>query len=242
MLNSTAIYQLRPSRGDEEASFKQFIFLCEQAERARDALESFDPGTCPSEPDGSIPSSDGKRYCAEFDKFYAAREEHSRAANAAKNILLSDVSRLDCEIAVQTDAFSGCQSLKEIQRGPIPLKDESRPEALRSYAVFEGMLWRSDRELEPSDWATLIENEARRERAVLTALKAPRTSSERISISIETRDEVWRRDLGRCTRCGGREHLEFDHIVPIAMGGSNTSRNIELLCESCNRRKGATLG
>jgi 5-methylcytosine-specific restriction endonuclease McrA len=43
-------------------------------------------------------------------------------------------------------------------------------------------------------------------------------------------------------RCGSRERLEYDHIVPLAMGGGNSERNIELLCELCNRRKGGTLG
>lgn len=51
------------------------------------------------------------------------------------------------------------------------------------------------------------------------------------------RREVWRRDEGRCVDCGSRERLEFDHIVPVSKGGSNTARNIELRCESCNRRK-----
>jgi hypothetical protein len=53
---------------------------------------------------------------------------------------------------------------------------------------------------------------------------------------------VWRRDLGRCVECGNREHLEFDHIIPVAEGGSNTERNVQLLCESCNRRKGKIIG
>jgi hypothetical protein len=51
------------------------------------------------------------------------------------------------------------------------------------------------------------------------------------------RIEVWRRDGGRCSRCESRENLEYDHIVPLAKGGSNTARNIELLCEKCNRSK-----
>ncbi len=51
------------------------------------------------------------------------------------------------------------------------------------------------------------------------------------------RIQVWRRDDGKCARCGSRENLEYDHIVPISKGGSNTTRNIELLCEKCNRSK-----
>lgn len=48
---------------------------------------------------------------------------------------------------------------------------------------------------------------------------------------------VWRRDQGRCVRCGSRENLEYDHIIPVSKGGSNTARNIELLCQQCNRKK-----
>ncbi len=53
----------------------------------------------------------------------------------------------------------------------------------------------------------------------------------------KVRIEVWRRDDGKCTQCGSRKNLEYDHIVPISKGGSNTARNIELLCEACNRKK-----
>lgn len=59
----------------------------------------------------------------------------------------------------------------------------------------------------------------------------------RIAIPSEVRREVWRRDLGQCAKCGSRVNLEYDHIVPVSKGGSNTTRNVELLCESCNRSK-----
>jgi hypothetical protein len=61
---------------------------------------------------------------------------------------------------------------------------------------------------------------------------------ERTQIPEEVRIAVWRRDQGKCVRCGSRENLEYDHIVPVSKGGSNTVRNVELLCESCNRQKG----
>ena len=49
--------------------------------------------------------------------------------------------------------------------------------------------------------------------------------------------EVWRRDFGKCIECGSKEKLEYDHIIPFSKGGSNTVRNIQLLCENCNRKK-----
>jgi hypothetical protein len=59
----------------------------------------------------------------------------------------------------------------------------------------------------------------------------------RAAIPSEVRREVWRRDGGACVKCGSRRNLEYDHIVPVSKGGSNTARNIELLCETCNRAK-----
>ena len=65
--------------------------------------------------------------------------------------------------------------------------------------------------------------------------RAPQVS--RIRIEADTRLFVWQRDGGRCCECGSTKDLQFDHIVPVAKGGSNTAQNVELLCADCNRRK-----
>jgi hypothetical protein len=54
--------------------------------------------------------------------------------------------------------------------------------------------------------------------------------------------EVWRRDQGKCIECGSKEKLEYDHIIPVSKGGSNTARNVQLLCENCNRTKSSKIG
>ena len=61
-------------------------------------------------------------------------------------------------------------------------------------------------------------------------------------ISQEVKNRVWRRDQGKCTQCGSNEKIEFDHIIPHSEGGSNTYRNIQILCQECNRKKSDNIG
>lgn len=68
-----------------------------------------------------------------------------------------------------------------------------------------------------------------------------KSSSARQPIPDDVKLFVWQRDGGRCVKCGSQQNLEFDHIIPISKGGSNTARNLQLLCEKCNRSKGANL-
>lgn len=66
--------------------------------------------------------------------------------------------------------------------------------------------------------------------------KPPAPRREAIPRAVQR--EVWQRDAGKCVECGTREKLCFDHIVPFSRGGSNTVRNVQLLCEHCNSSKG----
>lgn len=66
-------------------------------------------------------------------------------------------------------------------------------------------------------------------------------TKKREAITQNVKDKVWKRDNGICVECGSNEKLEFDHIIPFSKGGSSTYRNIQLLCESCNRKKRAKI-
>jgi hypothetical protein len=76
---------------------------------------------------------------------------------------------------------------------------------------------------------------------LLTKLKTKQQTPSRSPIPEAVRHAVWRRDEGRCVQCGSQESLEFDHVIPVSRGGANTERNLQLLCERCNREKSATI-
>lgn len=49
---------------------------------------------------------------------------------------------------------------------------------------------------------------------------------------------VWKRDKGRCRKCGSRDNLHFDHLLPYSLGGTSLlEENIQLLCARHNLEK-----
>jgi len=62
------------------------------------------------------------------------------------------------------------------------------------------------------------------------------------SIQKDVMNLVRKRDSGKCVECGSYEKIEFNHIVPLSNGGTNTYRNVQLLCEECNRKKNNQVG
>jgi hypothetical protein len=53
----------------------------------------------------------------------------------------------------------------------------------------------------------------------------------------DVRQRVWQKYAGRCADCSATDYLEFDHIIPVAKGGSNSDSNVQLLCRRCNQKK-----
>ncbi len=54
--------------------------------------------------------------------------------------------------------------------------------------------------------------------------------------------EVWHRDGGKCVMCGATDELQFDHIVPVSLGGTSlVAENVQLLCARHNLEKRARI-
>jgi 5-methylcytosine-specific restriction endonuclease McrA len=71
-----------------------------------------------------------------------------------------------------------------------------------------------------------------------SAVAAPRPNSRYIPLA--TQREVWRRANSCCENCGGNYAPQIEHIIPIAVGGSNEPDNLKLLCRNCNLRNAIT--
>jgi 5-methylcytosine-specific restriction endonuclease McrA len=117
----------------------------------------------------------------------------------------------------------------------------------RCYWWFEDAFYWEDQNLAPEDVVALIRDRQRRQRRQLErARTAMALDSEvvqrRQPISREVRLAVFERDGGRCVECGLNFDLQYDHIIPVALGGSTTVDNLQILCAPCNQRKGTSLG
>ncbi|HZZ85628.1 MAG TPA: HNH endonuclease [Anaeromyxobacteraceae bacterium] len=90
----------------------------------------------------------------------------------------------------------------------------------------------------PTGTAVALANEGSAANRPASGHPSPRS---RPTIPAALRREVWARDRGRCTwrgedghRCESRWQLEFDHVVPVALGGPTDAANLRLACRAHN--------
>ena len=118
----------------------------------------------------------------------------------------------------------------------------------RRYWWCRDRFWWEDDDLGPEDvFALVYEREVRRRRrlerahAVVSTRSLPEAASRREAVPRELRRAVFERDGGCCVECGARFDLQYDHVIPLALGGASTLGNLQILCAVCNGRKGAAL-
>lgn len=137
--------------------------------------------------------------------------------------------------------------MQEQNNKPVVVMKDS--DTRRKWWIYKNEFYVEDEEYSVDDILVLIldlieekNKKVRRARARLSQLSTEDDEiNSRPPISDDVKLFVWQRDKGKCVKCGSQRNLEFDHIIPFSLGGSSTARNIQLLCERCNRSKGANL-
>jgi hypothetical protein len=79
-----------------------------------------------------------------------------------------------------------------------------------------------------------------RAQAMVASGTAPKHNARGL-IPDDVKQLVFMRDGGKCRTCGSGNELQFDHVIPVALGGGDSPDNLQVLCGPCNRSKGAGL-
>ncbi|HEX9772724.1 MAG TPA: HNH endonuclease signature motif containing protein, partial [Steroidobacteraceae bacterium] len=89
----------------------------------------------------------------------------------------------------------------------------------------------------------LIEKVHKRKNGKVDKPRKAKPSNDPRHVPSAVKREVVRRDGDRCafvapdgTRCSCTSWLEFDHVIPVARGGTSTVDNVRQLCQLCRAR------
>jgi hypothetical protein len=121
-----------------------------------------------------------------------------------------------------------------------------RAEARRTLWWFRDRFYWDDDGHSAEDVKALVLQRARRDER---RLKSAHTlmqgetngTTSRAPIPSELARSVFERDGHKCLECGSSEDLQFDHIIPVALGGGTSPENLQILCGDCNRSKSDAL-
>ena len=123
---------------------------------------------------------------------------------------------------------------------------------------YEAVPWLDDLEEDfGAGWAMYVNVPQPMDAAVQSGTEVPykpQTTRRRKGVSfhaktpqipIEIRQRIYEAQRGRCAGCGGRYRdvrcLQIDHVEALGNNGKNEPLNWQLLCPTCNQRKGKRL-
>lgn len=85
-------------------------------------------------------------------------------------------------------------------------------------------------------WVWLIVTTLRMHRFKLYKKKLPTVTNYR-----KVFNELKNKYGAKCKLCNAVENLTIDHIMPRSKGGTDEFGNLQILCKTCNSRKGAKI-
>lgn len=177
--------------------------------------------------------------------YFPARDDGGDEGRVARLSLYGHRGRLATFEIGKWQGEAAEDLMRDAEKEPIPAGEAEG----KLWWLYKQVLYSTgEDDLLPGDVKALIEEQENKKKLKIARAKTVAAMADNLdrkgkreSIPKEVKVAVWQRDQGICVQCGSRENLEFDHIVPVARGGSNTERNIQLLCADCNREKGASL-
>lgn len=192
---------------------------------------------------------------------FEGRAENALAPEWSVVVLLGQGSAAR-EIRLDVPQFIGVDQYGESHKQPLCLADirgatsnASATDRSRVW-LFRDAFYVADRVPQPSEIEEVIlrvkalhyqhEDSLRKLREQVSNYEATEGQVDgTVPIRRRIRDDVrllvWARDKGSCVKCASTMELQFDHIIPLARGGSDEAANIQLLCRTCNLAKGDRL-
>lgn len=167
---------------------------------------------------------------AEASKFF--RDEGIVTKNEKKEILSSIENQTKKECEKTLALFSNKEAVKKMC---ITVEEDT----FKLFCELKGIL--AHRNFNDNQLMKHVFHVAREvienKRFGLNSKATPPAESTLRYIPASVKKEVYKRDLGKCQKCGGMYKIEFDHLLPHALGGKTSVENLRLLCFSCNQRK-----
>lgn len=121
-----------------------------------------------------------------------------------------------------------------------------RPELVKAYEKIFSGVWSLKGCFDLIDYKQIHDGKRNVYRFILKLSDQQYDNNHTQSIAIEhtrlipseIKREVWKRDEGKCVKCGENKNLHFDHDLPFSKGGTSlTAKNVRLLCMKHNLQK-----
>lgn len=165
---------------------------------------------------------------------------HSRCRSCRAEVAMARRNRPEVK---EADAVRG-RARYQMNRDVLLAKRKERYEANKEHERRRNMAWsNANREYHRAlnrEWAKKNPVAARtlitRRRALIAGAQGSHSKDDVAALMVEQR--------GCCAACRcdlGKSGYHVDHMMPLSKGGANDKSNLQLLCPTCNRRKGAKL-
>ncbi|HVK60238.1 MAG TPA: HNH endonuclease signature motif containing protein [Bdellovibrionales bacterium] len=173
-----------------------------------------------------------------------AKEEKLAVIKRLENVSKSEALKILKEETGMV--VTATESWRELSDGKVEVKTVLTEEAASLANELKGLLAHSHPQISNGELIELAlkalkreidpTEKAKRAQAKITVPEQSQSVASGRYIPATVRHHVWMRDAGKCTNCGSNHAVQYEHIVPFALGGKSTIENVKLLCRNCNQR------